>query len=92
MARAVGRMHNRRFTRLTNAFSKKFENHAHVVALYSVWYNFVRVHKSLRVTPAMTANVSDRLWSMEDAAEMNDAASSKPAAKRGPYNKKVKSA
>ena len=88
MARAVGRMHNRRFTRLTNAFSKKFENHAHVVALYSVWYNFVRVHKSLRVTPAMTANVSDRLWSIEDVTEMVEAGLPKPR-KLGRYKKKV---
>ena len=49
------RMHNRRFTRLTNAFSKKFENHAHMVALYAVWYNWVRIHTTLRVTPAMAA-------------------------------------
>ena len=52
----------RRFTRLTNAFSKKFENHVHMVALYTVWYNFVRMHKTLRVTPAMAAGVTDRLW------------------------------
>jgi hypothetical protein len=56
------RMHNRRFTRLTNAFSKKFENHAHMVAIYSVWYNWIRIHKTLRVTPAMAAGVSGRLW------------------------------
>ena len=49
------RMHNRRFTRLTNAFSKKFENHAHMVAIYAVWYNWIRIHKTLRVTPAMAA-------------------------------------
>ena len=59
------RMHMRRFTRLTNAFSKKFESHAHMVALYTVWYNFVRVHKTLRMSPAMAAGVSDRLWSMK---------------------------
>ena len=47
------RMQMRRFTRLTNAFSKKFENHMHMVALYTVWYNFIRIHKTLRVTPAM---------------------------------------
>jgi hypothetical protein len=56
------RMQMRRFTRLTNAFSKKFENHMHMVALYTVWYNFVRIHKTLRVTPAMAAGLTDRLW------------------------------
>ena len=60
------RMSMRRFSRLTNAFSKKLTNHAHMVALYALWYNFVRIHKTLRVTPAMAAGVSDRLWSMED--------------------------
>ncbi len=83
------RMHMRRFTRLTNAFSKKFENHAHMVALYAVWYNFVRVHKSLRVSPAMAAGISDRLWSMEDLAGLVEAADVKPG-KRGSY-KKVRS-
>jgi IS1 family transposase len=72
------RMHMRRFTRLTNAFSKKFENHMHMVALYTVWYNFVRVHKSLRMSPAMAAGVSDKLWSMEEIAEMIDATLPKP--------------
>jgi IS1 family transposase len=81
------RMHMRRFTRLTNAFSKKFENHAHMVALYTVWYNFVRVHKTLRVTPAMQAGLTDRLWSMEDVAALIDAAAPVPA-KRGPYRKR----
>lgn len=80
------RMHMRRFTRLTNAFSKKFENHAHMVALYAVWYNFVRVHKSLRVTPAMAAGISNRLWSMEDLAALVEAADVKPG-KRGAYKK-----
>ncbi len=80
------RMHMRRFTRLTNAFSKKFENHAHMVALYAVWYNFVRVHKSLRVSPAMAAGISDRLWSMEDLAALVEAADAKPG-KRGTYRK-----
>jgi hypothetical protein len=60
------RMHMRRFTRLTNAFSKKFENHCHMVALYAVWYNFIRIHKTLRVTPAMQAGVTDRLFSYEE--------------------------
>ena len=56
------RMHMRRFTRLTNAFSKKVENHAHAVALHMMYYNLVRIHKTLRVTPAMAAGVTDRLW------------------------------
>lgn len=62
------RMSMRRFTRLTNAFSKKIENHAHAVALHYMHYNFVRIHKALRITPAMAANVTDRLWSMSDIA------------------------
>jgi hypothetical protein len=60
------RMHMRRFTRLTNAFSKKFENHCHMVALYAVWYNFIRIHKTLRVTPAIESGIVDRLFSFED--------------------------
>ena len=60
------RMHMRRFTRLTNGFSKKVENHAHSVALHFMYYNFVRIHKTLRVTPAMAAKVTDRLWEMAD--------------------------
>ncbi len=60
------RMQNRRFTRLTNAFSKKLDNHIHALALYFAFYNFCRIHKSLRVTPAMAANITDRLWSLED--------------------------
>ena len=55
------RMHMRRFTRLTNAFSKKFENHLHMVALYTVFYNFVRMHKTLKMSPAMAAGVTDTL-------------------------------
>ena len=64
------RMQNRRFTRLTNAFSKKVENHAHMVALHFMAYNFVRIHKTLRTSPAMAAGVTDTLWSMEDVVEM----------------------
>ena len=60
------RMGMRRFTRLTNGFSKKVENHAHHVALHYMYYNFCRIHKSLRVTPAMEAKVTDRLWEVED--------------------------
>jgi IS1 family transposase len=60
------RMHIRRFTRLTNAFSKKLENHVASLAIHYMHYNFVRIHQTLRVTPAMAAGVSDRLWSIED--------------------------
>lgn len=81
------RMGMRRFTRLTNAFSKKIENHAHAVALHVMHYNFVRIHKTLKVTPAMAAGVSDRLWSMEDVVALIDAAEG-PAKKRGPYKKR----
>jgi len=80
------RMHNRRFTRLTNAFSKKFENHAHMVAIYAVWYNWIRIHKSLRVTPAMAAGLSDTLMAWEEIVEAMDA--DQPAQKRGPYKKR----
>lgn len=72
------RMHMRRFTRLTNAFSKKFENHCHMVALYTVFYNFCRIHKSLKVTPATAAGVTDRLWSMEEIVALIDARAPKP--------------
>ncbi len=64
------RMHMRRFTRLTNAFSKKFENHAHNVALFTTYYNFVRIHKTLRVTPAMAAGVTDKLWEIGDIVDV----------------------
>ncbi len=60
------RMCMRRFTRLTNGFSKKLENHNHAQAIYFLFYNFVRIHKTLKVTPAMAAGLTDRLWSMED--------------------------
>ena len=60
------RMHTRRFTRLANAYSKKVENHAHSVALLAMYYNFVRIHKTLRTTPAMAAKVTERLWEMSD--------------------------
>jgi IS1 family transposase len=69
------RMHNRRFTRLTNAFSKKFESHVHMVAIWAVWYNWVRIHKTLRITPAMAANLTDTLWSWETiVAKMDEVA------------------
>lgn len=81
------RMHMRRYTRLTNAFSKKFENHCHMVALYTVWYNFVRIHRSLRVTPAMESGLTDRVWEMADIVGLIDATAPKPGP-RGPYRKK----
>jgi len=62
----------RRFTRLTNAFSKKVENHCHMFALWAMYYNFVRIHQTLRVTPAMAAGVTQRLWSVEDIAGLLD--------------------
>jgi hypothetical protein len=67
------RMHMRRFTRLTNAFSKKIENHVCSVALHAMYYNFVRIHQTLKVTPAMAAGVTDRLWEMKDLVEMLEA-------------------
>ncbi len=81
------RMANRRFTRLTNAFSKKFENHVHMVALYTVWYNFIRVHKTLKMSPAMAAGLSKTLRSMDDVCSMMDAVAPKPGP-RGPYKKR----
>jgi hypothetical protein len=64
------RMMNRRFTRLTNACSKKIENHRHSSALDFMHYNFCRIHKTLRVTPAMEAGISSRIWSIEDLASL----------------------
>lgn len=64
------RMHSRRMTRLTNGFSKKMENHAHAMALHFLYYNFVRIHKTLKVTPAMAAGVTDRLWEVADMVKM----------------------
>jgi IS1 family transposase len=81
------RMANRRFTRLTNAFSKKFENHAHMVAIYAVWYNFLRIHKTLRVSPAMAAGICDTLMTWEQLVEAMDEDAPNPG-KRGPYKKK----
>jgi hypothetical protein len=58
-------MSMRRFTRLTNGFSKKVENHEHMVALYFMYYNFCRIHQTLRVTPAMEAGIADHVWTLE---------------------------
>lgn len=66
------RMSMRRFTRLTNGFSKKLENHGHAVALHFMYYNFVRIHKTLRVTPAMEAGIAGHVWSMEDLVSLLD--------------------
>lgn len=67
------RMHMRRFTRLTNAFSKKFENHCHAVALFTTYYNFCRIHQTLRVTPAMAAGVTAKLWEIGDIVSVLEA-------------------
>lgn len=78
------RMSCRRFTRLMNAFSKKVENHAHAIALHFIYYNFGRIHKTLRVTPAMEAGLSDHVWSLEEIAALVP----EPVAKnRGSYKK-----
>lgn len=79
------RMSMRRFTRLTNAFSKKIDNHMHAIALHFMYYNFGRIHKTLRVTPAMEAGIASKVWTLEDIAALVV----KPEAKlRGPYKKK----
>jgi hypothetical protein len=75
----------RRFTRLTNAFSKKFENHFHMIALYTLFYNFARIHKTVKMSPAMAAGITDTLRSMEDIAALCE---TKAPAKR-PYKKAV---
>ena len=80
------RMSMRRFTRLTNAFSKKLDNHIHALALYFVFYNFTRIHKTLRVSPAMAAGITDRLWSLEDVITKIDELAPEPK-KRGSYKK-----
>ena len=82
------RMHMRRFTRLTNAFFKKVENHAYAVALHMMYYNFVRIHQKLRVSPAMGAGVTDRLWGIGDVAKLVEAVVA-PAKKHGSYEKRV---
>jgi IS1 family transposase len=71
-------MHTRRFTSLTNALSKKFERHVHMVALYTAWYNWIRIHKTLRVTPAMAAGLTGKLMAFEDIVALMDARAEKP--------------
>ena len=82
------RMSMRRFTRLTNAFSKKVENHAHAVALHFMHYNFCRIHQTLRVTPAMEAGVTDRLWDTSDIVELIEEREANRDWKRGSYKKR----
>jgi IS1 family transposase len=79
------RMHMRRFTRLTNAFSKKIENHMHAISLYFMFYNYCKIHKSLRITPAMAAGLTDHVWELTDI--VNLIPDPEPN-KRGPYKKK----
>ena len=79
------RMSMRRFTRLTNAFSKKIEHHAAAVALFYMYYNFVRIHQTLRITPAMAAGVSDRVWDIEEIVALLPEPKS---GSRGPYKKR----
>ena len=81
------RMHLRRFTSLTNGFSKKVENHMHAVALHVMYYNFVKIHQALKVTPAMEAGLTNRLWVISDLVDIIDANEEAPK-KRGPYKKR----
>jgi len=87
------RMGMRRFTRLTNAFSKKVENHAHNIALHFMHYNYVRIHTTLRVTPAMEAGLTDHVWELEELAALVEAKELREiengAMKRGKYRPKV---
>ena len=78
------RMHMRRYTRLTNAHSKKFENHCHMVALYTVWYNFVRTNSAVRMPPAMAAGIAKSPMEMADIVGLIDAAAPRPGP-RGSY-------
>jgi hypothetical protein len=73
-------MQNRRFTRLTNAFSKQIENHEHSLALFHVHHNFARIHQSLRVTPAMEAGISQHVWSIHEIISLCDRAAVQNAA------------
>jgi hypothetical protein len=73
-------------TRLTNAFSKKIENHGYAMAIYFMHYNFVRIHQTLRITPAMAAGVTDKLWDLKDMALLLE---KQAPARRGPYKKKA---
>ena len=82
------RMSMRRFTRLSNGFRKKVENHAHSVAPHFMWYNFGRVHSTLRVPPAMEGGISDHFWTYKDVAALLDNLPKFQPKKRGPYKKR----
>jgi IS1 family transposase len=82
------RMHMRRFTRLTNGFSKKVENHAYAVALHMMYYNFVKLHSKLRTSPAMAAGVSNKLWEIGDIVALVEIEEAKADRSRGSYKKK----
>lgn len=82
------RMHMRRFTRLTNGFSKKVANHEASIALHFMYYNFVKMHKTLKCTPAMAAGVTGKLWEMTDVVAMIEAEEAKVSKVRGPYKKR----
>jgi IS1 family transposase len=82
------RMSMRRFTKLTNAFSKKIQNHAAMVAIHTVHYNFARIHKTLRITPSMAAGLSDHVWSLEEIVLMADSYMPKTG-KRGSYKRRI---
>lgn len=82
------RMSMRRFTRLTNGFSKKLENHIAAISLHYMYYNFCRIHKTLRCTPAMAANVTKTLWSIDDMLNAIEQFMPQPNKERGPYKKR----
>lgn len=82
------RMHMRRFTRLTNGFSNKVEAHANAVALHFMYYNFVRIHASLRMTPAMAAGVTDKLWEIADIVSLIEAKEAEKPTVRGQYKQR----
>lgn len=72
------RMNMRRFTRLTNGFSKKVANHMHMIAVYNVFYNWTKLHKTLRMTPAMAAGLTERVWDWEEIVKLMDEANDGP--------------
>ncbi|MCF6293274.1 MAG: IS1 family transposase [Robiginitomaculum sp.] len=83
------RMHMRRFTRLTNGFSKKVDNHASAVALHFMYYNFVKIHETLKYSPAMAAGVTNTLWEMTDIVALVEKEENEKSKKRGTYKKRI---